>query len=154
MEITTCTKRDFDQILLHLNEFWEHDRTIALHHPTSIYEFGNSAFVIKKNDAVVAYLFGFLSQTEPAGYVHLLAVKRGYRKQGLATRLYEHFTRFAIEHGCKVLKAITSPENAESIAFHKSIGMLPSDDRNGATAIVDDYAGPGRHRVVFKKNIG
>jgi hypothetical protein len=38
MEITICTKEDFDQIILEFNEFWDHDRTVALHHPTLLNE--------------------------------------------------------------------------------------------------------------------
>ena len=146
--------QDFEQILLNLDGFWEHDRTFALHHPTVIREFGDSAFVIKDVDKVSAYLFGFLSQTEPVGYVHLLAVRRGYRRQGFAAQLYEHFTIFAISHSCKYLKAITSPVNTLSIAFHKSIGMNPIGEDYGAGTVIKNYAGPGKDRVVFIKKIG
>src|SRR4030067_1231608 len=111
MEITNCTKQDFDQILTEFKEFWDSDRTLALHHPTLINEFGNSSFVIREGNKVIAYLFGFLSQTSPTGYVQLLSVRLGYRKQGLARRLYDHFTGFALAHGCTKLKAITSPVN-------------------------------------------
>ncbi len=154
MQITICTKEDFDSILTHFNEFWDHDRTLALHHPTLINEFGNSAFVVKEGDKVVAYLFGFLSQTGPVGYVQLLAVRQGYRRQGLANKLYEHFSQFARAHGCKQLKAITSPLNTLSISFHKSIGMrLWGDTIDAGVPLVRDYAGPGKDRVVFCKDI-
>ena len=155
MEVTTCSKEDFNQVLAELDQFWEHDRTAALHHPTIIYEFGDSAFVIKQGSRVVAYLFGFLSQTEPAGYVHLLSVRRGLRRQGLANRLYAHFEQFARSRGCTKLKAITSPTNTLSIAFHSGIGMLPTGEPDDhGLPIVKDYAGPGRDRVVFIKAIG
>ena len=155
MEVTICTKEDFNQVLAEIDQFWEHDRTVALHHPTIIYEFGNSSFVIKENGRVLAYLFGFLSQTEPTGYVHLLSVRRGYRRQGLANLLYAHFEQFARSRGCTRLKAITSPVNILSIDFHKSIGMLPSGELNSqGLPIVKDYSGPGRDRVVFIKEIG
>jgi GNAT superfamily N-acetyltransferase len=153
-EISTCTKEDFDRILAEFDRFWEHDRTSALHHPTIIYEFANSAFVIKEGGKVLAYLFGFLSQAEPTGYVHLLAVRRGYRRQGLAQRLYAHFEQFSRSRGCTKLKAITSPVNQQSISFHRSIGMLPSGEPDGqGLPVVKDYAGPGRDRVVFYKDI-
>ncbi len=127
---------------------------MALHHPTLVNEFGNSAFVIKEGDKVVAYLFGFLSQTAPVGYVQLLAVRQGYRRQGLAGTLYEHFTQFARAHGCKQLKAITSPMNKLSISFHKSIGMkLSGDAADAQVPAVRNYAGPGKDRVVFTKDI-
>jgi hypothetical protein len=37
MDITNCSKVDFDQILTDFGQFWEHDRTLALHHPTLLY---------------------------------------------------------------------------------------------------------------------
>jgi GNAT superfamily N-acetyltransferase len=154
-EITTCTREDFNQVLAELDQFWEHDRTASLHHPTIIYEFGDSAFVIKQGSRVLAYLFGFLSQTEPAGYVHLLSVRRGFRRQGLANRLYARFEQFARSRGCTKLKAITSPANTLSIDFHRSIGMLPSGEPDSqGLPTVKDYAGPGQDRVVFLKEIG
>lgn len=153
-DITTCTGEDFDQILDEFDQFWEHDRAAALHHPTIIHEFGHSAFVIREGSRVLAYLFGFLSQTEPVGYVHLLSVRRGFRRQGLANGLYAHFEEFARSRGCKRLKAITSPANTLSINFHRSIGMLPSGKPDKqALPVVKDYAGPGRDRVVFIKEI-
>ena len=155
MDISICTKEDFDQILAEFDQFWKHDRTIALHHPTIIYEFGNSSFVIREGKKVSAYLFGFLSQTKPVGYVHLLSVRRGFRRQGLANRLYAHFEQFARSRGCTRLKAITSPVNTLSIDFHRSVGMLPSGEPNSqGLPVVKDYAGPGRDRVVFIKEIG
>lgn len=155
MELSVCTKEDFDQVLAELDQFWEHDRTVALHHPTTIFEFGDSAFVIKENGKVLAYLFGFLSQTGPVGYVHLLSVRRGFRSRGLARQLYARFEQFALSRGCKRLKAITSPVNRMSIDFHSSIGMLPTGEAgSNGVPVVKDYAGPGRDRVVFIKEIG
>jgi ribosomal protein S18 acetylase RimI-like enzyme len=153
-DISNCTKKDFAQILNEFKEFWDHDRTLALHHPTLINEFGNSAFVIRDGHKVVAYIFGYLSQTSEVGYVHLLSVRQGYRKQGLARRLYDHFTVFAMAHGCTNLKAITSPVNTLSIAFHKSIGMMPiGEDYIDGIPVIKDYSGPGKDRVVFMKYI-
>lgn len=155
MEITICSKVDFDQILTDFGQFWDHDRTVALHHPTLLYEFGNSAFVVRSDNRVIAYLFGFLSQTEQAGYIHLMAVRQDYRKQGLGRALYRRFEQYAIEHGCRSLKAITSPVNSLSINFHRSIGMMPPGEHSdNDIPSVRDYAGPGKDRVVFMKKIG
>ncbi len=154
MEITNCSKEDFDQILTDLGQFWDSDRTVALHHPILIYEFGNTAFVIKSGSKVIAYLFGLLSQTEPVGYIQLLAVRQEYRKQGLGRMLYEHFEKYAVKHGCLRLKAITSPINTLSINFHRSIGMLPDGETGEAVIpVIKDYSGPGKDRVVFHKDI-
>jgi ribosomal protein S18 acetylase RimI-like enzyme len=99
-------------------------------------------------------LFGFLSQTEPVGYVHTVAVRTSARRQGLAGELFGHFVEFARRHGCKHVKAITTPSNQGSIAFHKSLGMglLGEADSDGIAAL-PDYTGRGAARVVFWKSI-
>ena len=91
--ITHCTRADFDQIVTHIDEFWGDDRALPLHHPMFFYEFGDTAWVIRDGDLVAAYLFGFFAQTAPVAYAHLLAVRAGYRRRGLACGLYEHFIR-------------------------------------------------------------
>jgi len=94
MEIRHCTKADYDEIIAHIEDFWGSNRTLGLHHPMFVYEFGNSAYVIEDGDCVAAYLFGFLSQTEPTVYVHLIGVRTVHRRQGLARCLYDHFLKF------------------------------------------------------------
>ena len=154
MKITRCTRADFDQILREIKDFWGDERTLFLHHPMFVHEFGNSAFVIREGQQVIAYLFGFISQTAPVGYIHAIGVRRSRQRQGLGRKLYDHFTRFAGKRGCTELKALTSPGNKTSIAFHRSIGMEPTGepDEEGIP-IVRDYSGPGVHRVVFRKKI-
>ena len=153
-EISMCTQQDYNQILDELQEFWGARDTRHLHHPFLVHEFGNSAFVIRNGGVVVAYLFGFLSQTEPVGYVHTVAVRTSARRQGLAGELFGHFVEFARRHGCRHVKAITTPANLGSIAFHKSLGMgLLGDANIDGIPAVPDYAGPGAARVVFWKSI-
>ena len=154
MEITLCTKADFDQILTDIVDFWGSDRTLNLHHPMFINEFGNTAFVPKEGERVVGYLFGFISQTAPVGYIHLIGVRRSYQGKGLGRRLYEHFTEFAKSKGCKELKAIATPTNKVSIAFHRRLGMeLLGEPNEEGIPVIKDYGGPGQHRVVFHKKI-
>jgi ribosomal protein S18 acetylase RimI-like enzyme len=153
-EISTCTQQDYNQILDELRDFWEGRETRQLHHPMLVNEFGNSAFVIRDGAKVVAYLFGFVSQTEPVGYVHLIAVRASARRQRLGQELFRHFVEFARRHGCRHVKAITSPSNLNSIAFHKSLGMQPLGEPNTAgIPIIRDYAGLSEPRVVFWKSI-
>lgn len=154
MEIAYCTKADFDQILRDIGDFWGDERTLAVHHPMFLYEFGNSAYVMKEGDLVVGYLFGVLSQTATVAYVHLLGVRRAHQRHGIARRLYEHFIEFARENGCQEIKAITSPNNKISIAFHRRMGMelLGEHDEEGIP-VIKNYSGPGIHRVIFHKRI-
>ena len=154
MRIFKCSKEDFDQIICEITEFWRSDRTLYLHHPMFIYEFGNTAYVIKEGEKVIGYLLGFISQTEPTAYVHLIGIRRSHQRRGLGRLLYDHFISYARKKGCKTIKAITTHTNLDSIAFHKSIGMelLGSLNEEGIP-VVKDYGGPGRDRVVFRKRI-
>jgi GNAT superfamily N-acetyltransferase len=154
MEITRCTKSDWDQIISEFTDFWGDERTKSLHNPILLYEFGNSAFVSKVGEKVVGYTFGFISQTEPTGYVKFIGVRRSHQKRGIGRRLYEHFTEFVRSKGCQELKAITSPTNKVSVAFHKSIGMQMTGEPNDeGVPVVKNYSGPGIDRVVFRKKI-
>jgi ribosomal protein S18 acetylase RimI-like enzyme len=153
-EISICTHQDYNQILDELHEFWGARDMRHLHHPFLIHEFGNSAFVIRRGVQVVAYLFGFVSQTESVGYVHTVAVRTSARRQHLAHRLFDHFVEFARGHGCRHVKAITTASNSDSIAFHKSLGMqLLGEPGSDGIPTVPDYAGRGAPRVVFWKSI-
>lgn len=154
MELRSCNKNDFDQIIRDIKEFWGSDRTLHIHHPMLINEFGNTAFVFKEGDTVCAYLFGFYSQTEPVAYAHIIAVRNNYRRLGLGRKLYERFIKCAREKECSRVKAITKPTNLESIAFHRRIGMELTGDGiiDGVPAVLD-YSGPGEHRVVFMMDI-
>ena len=152
--IVNCSKSDFDQILLEIADFWGSDRTLHLHHPIFLYEFGNSAFVIREDGKVIAYLFGFLAQTGPTAYVHLIGVRRSHQRKGLGSRLYEHFIQFARSHGCKEVKAITTPANTQSILFHKAIGMqLAEGSSEKGIPVVKDYGGPGKDAILFCRKI-
>ena len=154
MEIRHCTKADYDEIIAHIEDFWGSNRTLGLHHPMFVYEFGNSAYVIKDGDCVAAYLFGFLSQTEPTAYVHLIGVRTAYRRRGLAPCLYDHFVTFAQAHGCTELKAVTTPGNNESLQFHRDWGMeLTGTPNRDGIPVIENYGGPGQNRVVLRRKL-
>jgi len=154
MKIERCTKSDYDQILADISDFWGSDRTLHIHHPMFIHEFGDSAYVIKINDRVIAYLFGFIAQTSPTAYVHLLGVRNDYQSQGLGSALYGYFITYAKGKGCTKIKAMTIPANASSIGFHKKIGMKLIGNKNSdGIEVISDYSGPGQDRVVFEKEI-
>lgn len=154
MEIHQCTKRDFDQICTDITDFWGSDRTLHLHHPSLVYEFGNTSFVIREQGVVLAYIFSYLSQTESLIYVHLLGVREAYQKRGLGTALYDQVIKLASANNIKKVKAITTPSNYKSIAFHTNLGMkmLGDPDENGIN-VIREYSGPGLDRVVFEKEL-
>ena len=155
MKIEKCTMLDFNEIVRDIVDFWGSDRTLHLHQPFLIYEFGNTAFVIKEHGQVIAYLFGFFSQTDNLAYIHLLGVRENKQRHGLGLLLYENFINIAKLKGCTKIKAITTASNSKSISFHKNkIGMtlLGEPNENGVN-ILKDYSGVNMDRVVFEKRI-
>ncbi|MDJ1469177.1 GNAT family N-acetyltransferase [Xanthocytophaga flava] len=153
MLIENCTIDDFNQITRDIIDFWGSDRTLSMHHPYLVHEFGNTAFVIRNNGVVIAYLFGFFSQTESVGYVHLIGVREQYQKQGLGELLYANFIQLSKSKGIQKLKAVTTPTNTKSINFHqKKIGMtllgLPNSE---GINVIRGYSGPDKETVVFEK---
>jgi GNAT superfamily N-acetyltransferase len=155
MKIENCTMADFNQITSEISEFWGSDRTLHLHQPYLVYEFGNTAFVIREGEKVIAYLFGFFSQTENLGYVHLIGVRESHQRKGLGKLLYEKFISLAKKSGIKKIKAITTPGNSNSINFHHNhVGMklLGEPNENGIN-VIKNYSGINMDRVVFEKII-
>ena len=156
MKIERLTKSDFDEIISSLEPFWgeRHEAMRSTHHPVYLYELGDTAFVIREEGKVIAYLWGFLAQTSATGYVHLVGVHRDHRRRGLARALYRHFTDEARRRGATRLRAMTQPVNRTSIAFHRSIGMrLLGEPNADGIPVVRDYRGPGEDRVVFEMAI-
>jgi GNAT superfamily N-acetyltransferase len=154
VELDGCTHEDYLEILTELEAFWgtAAERVRRIHHPMFVHEFGDTAWVVREASRVIAYLFGFWSQTEPTGYIHFVAVRRSHQGRGIGRWLYERFEERARERGCTTLKAITPPINTDSIAFHRRLGfeLLGEPDETGIP-IVADYFGHGIPRVVFLK---
>jgi GNAT superfamily N-acetyltransferase len=145
MEIGTVeSPADYAAILAALPRFWGERDVRPLHHPMFVHEFGDTALVVRDGGEVVAYLLGFVAPAG-VGYVHLVGVRDSHRRRGLGRRLYDEFGRRAREHGAVALKAITTPGNRASIAFHSALGM--------SAETVADYAGPGEPRVVFRADL-
>lgn len=154
MDIEKCTIADYHQIIANINDYWGSDRTLAVHHAMFVYEFGNTAYVIRENTRVIAYLFGFIAQTSPRAYVHLVGVHKDHQNKGIGTRLYNHFISYAKTKGCNKLKAITVPSNSVSIAYHKKFGMTLLGTKNAeGIEVVSGYSKPGQDTVVFEKDI-
>jgi GNAT superfamily N-acetyltransferase len=154
MKIEICSIQDYLEIFYDLELYWGDRRTEHIHHPIFVREFGNTAFVIKVDDLIVGYLFGFFSQTEKCGYIHIVGIHEEYKRQGIGKKLYEHFTKLAKQNGCDHLKAITTPTNKRSINFHLSMDFeLIGENRINGIPINLNYSGQGNHRVVMIKKI-
>ena len=145
---------DFLAIVDDLPAFWGSDRTRSYHHPMFVHEFGDTARLLRPRGEIEAYIFGFMSQTEPTGYVHLIGVRDRSKGKGIGRGLYGWFEDEARRRGCDRIKAVTSPLNEASIAFHRALGFQLLGESDGfAVPVVKDYAGRGEDIVVFVKSL-
>jgi GNAT superfamily N-acetyltransferase len=73
------------------------------------------------------------------------------RGGGLGRLLYEAFFRAAEARGCSLVRAVTSPVNRGSVAFHQRMGFLlePGDAEVDGIPVSSGYDGPGGDRVRF-----
>jgi GNAT superfamily N-acetyltransferase len=146
MGVETARIEDLSAIVASAREFWG-ERTPPFHHPLLVREFGDGALVVRDDNGrrIAAYLFGLILPSRSLAYVHVVAVREDARRRGLAAALYDAFEARARSQGCSELKAITTPANAASVAFHLSRGMRAHP--------IGDYAGPGEPRVVLSKRL-
>jgi GNAT superfamily N-acetyltransferase len=156
MDVRPITKGDFDRVVEVIDHWWGGPiGTFA--HPIFFYELGGAALVVEEGSLMIGFLLGFVvagaSAAEPVrthvearcGYVHLVGIHPDFRRRGVGRLLYDRFTRDCRAAQCAGMKAITTPGHEGSIRFHVALGWDMQE--------VDDYAGPGRRRIVFTKRL-
>ncbi len=110
--------------------------------------FEGTSFVAEDGDGDLSgFVCGFLSQTDPEeAYIHFVGVSPEHRGTGVGRTLYERFFSEVRDEGRSVVRCVTSPANADSVAFHEALGFRV--DR-----VVEDYDGPGEDRVLLLKRL-
>ena len=145
MLLRALAKQDYDQIVQIIDR-WSGGPTSTLVHPLLFYELGQFALVVERDAQLVGFLFGFITTAvPPVGYIHLLGIHPDFRRRGIGRLLYAKFEEDSRAGGCSTLKAMTTPGNESAIAFHRALGF--------AVELFEDYAGPGRPRIVFAKSL-
>lgn len=138
---------DFDAIIGVVDDWWGRPVSVNISR-LFLDHFHDTSLVAEADDGrIVGFVIGFLSPTDPdSAYIHFTGVAPEARRGGLAGDLYERFFAMARKAGRTKAKAITSPVNTRSIAFHQALGFTVSDP-------MPDYDGPGLDRVVFRRDL-
>jgi ribosomal protein S18 acetylase RimI-like enzyme len=135
---------DYDAVISVVDDWWGRDVAGGLPRLFLDHFYGTS-LVAEDDGALAGFLVGFCSPGQPhEAYIHYVAVDPGHRGGGLGRRIYEEFLGRAIRSGCSVARAITSPGNQGSIAFHRRMGF-------DVAGPVPGYNGPGRDMIVFSR---
>lgn len=142
VEIRSALASDHPRIVAVCDDWWE--RPVAHILPRLFLDhFHTTSLLAESEGELAGFLVGFVSPSAPEeAYVHFAGVAPGRRRTGLASELYRRFTDAARGRGCSVVRAVTSPANERSIAFHRSRGFT-------VTGPHADYEGPGVDRMVF-----
>lgn len=133
---------DQPRIAAALDEWWAGRRLRHLLPPLFLQHFAGTSLVAEDAAGRLAgFLVGFRSPDAPAeAYVHAVGVAPDHRGAGLGRSLYRRFAEPMAAAGVRTVRAVTSPGNEGSIAFHRALGFVVG-------APVADYAGPGEARV-------
>ncbi|WP_116247678.1 GNAT family N-acetyltransferase [Nocardiopsis sp. FIRDI 009] len=143
VSIRTARPSDHARIMAVCDDWW--GRPIAGVLPRLFLDhFHASSLTAEAGEELAGFLVGFASPSRPEeSYVHFVGVAPEHRRSGLASRLYERFVDAARRQERTVVRAITSPVNERSIAFHRAFGF----EVTGPHA---DYEAPGVDRMVFE----
>ncbi|MBO8200653.1 GNAT family N-acetyltransferase [Streptomyces smyrnaeus] len=119
--------------------------------------FSRTSLVLEDDTGIRGFLVGFhAADNDEEAYIHFVGVDPQLRGQGMARTLYTAFFHRAAEAGRTQVRAITSPANTGSIAFHRALGFtVESGDREvDGLPVHSDYDGPGQDRVCFRRTLG
>jgi len=136
---------DYARVIAVVDEWWGGREMAAMLPKLFFVHFRDSSFVAEQDGRLAGFLCGFRSQTyDDEAYVHFVGVDPAVRGSGLGRRLYERF--FAAVAPRTVVRAVTSPVNERSVAFHRALGFE-------VERVDEDYDGAGEARVLLVKRL-
>ncbi len=156
MEIRNARPSDYERVIPLVDEWWggRHMRDML---PRLFFvHFAETSYVAEEGGELAGFLCGFFSQTfTNEAYIHFVGVNPAFRRHGVGRMLYERFFAVVAGEGRSVVRCVTSPVNARSIAFHLGMGFAiePGDELVEGISVHRDYDGPGEPRVVFVKRL-
>ncbi len=136
---------DYGRVIERIDEWWGGRQMAAMLPRLFFVHFRDTSFVAEEGGELTGFLCGFRSQTfDDEAYVHFVGVDPGRRGSGLGRTLYDRF--FEAVAPRTVVRAVTSPVNEQSVAFHRAIGFE-------VERVDQDYDGAGAARVLLVKRL-
>jgi ribosomal protein S18 acetylase RimI-like enzyme len=136
---------DYADAIAVVDEWWGGRRMAAMLPKLFFVHFRDTSFAAEDDGRLAGFLCGFRSQThDDEAYIHFVGVDPAHRGSGLGRGLYERF--FYAVAPRTVIRAVTSPVNERSVAFHRALGFE-------VERIDEDYDGQGQARVLLVKRL-
>jgi ribosomal protein S18 acetylase RimI-like enzyme len=143
--IRNCDPADYRRVINVIDSWWGGRPMAAMLPRLFFIHFQETSFVADDGDELAGFLCGFRSQSyDDEAYVHLVGVDPTRRGSGLGRQLYERF--FEAVAPRTIVRAVTSPLNTQSVAFHRALGFE-------VERVDDAYDGGGEPRVLLVKRI-
>ena len=156
MNIRYVESSDYYVLSPLINDWWGGREMSDLLPKLFFDHFNNTSFITEENGEIVGFLIGFMSQSKKKeAYIHFVGVHPDHRKNNIGKHLYREFYKAAINNGRSIVKAVTSPVNRTSVAYHTKMGFTikDGDKVTDGIAVSSDYDGPGQDRVLFVKHM-
>jgi len=136
---------DYGRVIGVIDDWWSGRSMSAMLPKLFFVHFRDTSFVAEDDGVLAGFICGFRSQTyADEAYVHFVGVDPGLRGSGLGRELYDRF--FAAVAPRTVVRAVTSPLNERSVAFHHAIGFE-------VERVDEDYDGLGEARVLLVRDL-
>jgi ribosomal protein S18 acetylase RimI-like enzyme len=136
---------DYASVIGVIDDWWGGRPMAAMLPKLFFVHFRDTSFVAEEGGRVVGFLCGFRSQThDDEAYIHFVGVDPSQRGSGLGRELYERF--FAAVSPRTTVRAVTSPVNERSVAFHRALGFE-------VERVDKEYDGRGEPRVLLRKRL-
>lgn len=137
-----------------LENYAEHFYKIMLRY------FGNSCFIADYNGDIVGFVLGFVSQIYDKTYfLWQVGVDESMRGEGIGKMLLETVEKEMRKLGCNRIELTIYPKNIPSKRLFEKMGYLNVSSKEGKlikvmeNTAVKDYYKPGRHFMLYEKNI-
>jgi ribosomal protein S18 acetylase RimI-like enzyme len=145
VEIRHAEPDDYARVITVVDEWWGGREMAAMLPKLFFIHFRDTSFVAEENGRLAGFLCGFRSQThKDEAYIHFVGVDPARRGAGLGRMLYERF--FAAVAPRRTVRAVTSPANEGSVAFHRTLGF-------DVERVDESYDGAFEPRVLLVKHL-
>jgi predicted GNAT superfamily acetyltransferase len=155
-QIRQLSTADYPSVISVIDQWWG-GRQMADQLPRLFFEhFTDTSFAAERDRRLAGFLAGFISQSRRGeAYIHFVGVDPAERGNGLGRLLYETFFQAAEARRCVLVRAVTSPVNRGSVAFHQRMGfrLEPGDADVDGIPVSSGYDGRGGDRVRFIRSL-